>query len=396
MAPTLAAPLFLFAAAASAGAPPTGAVVSVRIEWEGPADCSDPVSFLAGVAARASQVRRAEGGEDAVRIEVHLVRSGGRVHGELRLPGEGGKTELRKVEGATCNEVADALSLTAALALDASVRRADAPTAARSSHLAAAPTSGPSGAPRPGPASPSGAAPPAPPPSPAVGGLPSTAPPLPAVSSPKAGEVPGPPLVTATAEGNPPPSSASSAGEGAGTVPPSSGLVPTVGLGAVAGDIVSPFLSVGAALTARLAWRRGGPLDPSLGISVMHLRDDLLGATPDVAVRWTAVSLEACPGWGLGGASASLELCAAGAGGWLSAAEQAVTVRRSASHSWWSVGASLRGRLALGWGGFALEIDATAHVPLVHRRFVTSTPEETVGESPAVGATLSVGVSRDL
>lgn len=385
MAPVLVAPLFVLAAAAapSAGAPPA-AGAAVRISWEGPSGCADPGGFLAGVAARGGQVHRAEEGEDALRIEVHLARSAGKVHGALRIPGENGKVELREVEGSSCDEVADALSLTAALALGASGRPASVASATRSpgGPPAAAGSTQPPGVSPPAVAAPGSAGP-------------ATAPGLAGAVQERA--PPAPPLVVAPVPAAPPASSEASSRDDSGTEPETRTLVPTIGLGAVAGQIVSPFVSLGGSVSARLAWRRGAPLDPSFGISFLHLRDDLFGASPEVTVRWTAVSVDACPGWGLGRASsASLEICVSGAGGWLSAAEQAVTVRRSAARSWWSAGASLRGRLALGWGGLAVEIDATAQVPLVHRRFVTSTPEETVGESPAVGLTLGVGVSRSL
>src|SRR5438045_2911658 len=103
-------------AVARAGSPGVGA--AVRIQWNAPAGCSDADAFFSGIQARAEGVRRAQAGEPALRLEVHLERtSSPKVHGELRMADERGRFELRRVDGATCDEVVDALSLTVALAL---------------------------------------------------------------------------------------------------------------------------------------------------------------------------------------------------------------------------------------------------------------------------------------
>ena len=60
----------------------------------------------------------AEEGEAAILVRVRLTRPGARVRGELRVIDEQGETDTRRVEGDTCDEVVQALSLTAALAID--------------------------------------------------------------------------------------------------------------------------------------------------------------------------------------------------------------------------------------------------------------------------------------
>ncbi len=53
-----------------------------------------------------------------MRLTVRVTRAGGRVRGELRVNEAGGEAETRRVDGATCAEVVQVLSLTAALAID--------------------------------------------------------------------------------------------------------------------------------------------------------------------------------------------------------------------------------------------------------------------------------------
>jgi hypothetical protein len=65
----------------------------------------------------------------------------------------------------------------------------------------------------------------------------------------------------------------------------------------------------------------------------------------------------------------------------------------SVGRSWFSVGASLRGKARLG-AGFALELEAGASIPLAKRSFFISTPEGTVGETPTVSLIASLGLSR--
>ncbi len=51
-------------------------------------------------------------------MTVRLTRAGAKVHGELRISNPGGRSEARRVDGATCAEVVQSLSLTAALAIE--------------------------------------------------------------------------------------------------------------------------------------------------------------------------------------------------------------------------------------------------------------------------------------
>ncbi|MFL5307320.1 MAG: hypothetical protein ACJ8F1_19035, partial [Polyangia bacterium] len=111
----LAAILVSVALAAAVGV--TGPV-PVRIDFAAPAGCADADVFWGGISTRTERARAAHPGEPAMRMIVRLTRAGAKVHGELRINNPGGHSEARRVDGATCAEVVQSLSLTAALAID--------------------------------------------------------------------------------------------------------------------------------------------------------------------------------------------------------------------------------------------------------------------------------------
>lgn len=378
--------------AAARSASPVG--LPVRVVWDAPAGCSDSDSFFAAVASRAERIHRAEPGEDGARIEVKLARLGTKVHGELRLVTDDGKSDLRKVDGATCEEVADALSLTAALALSAAAHAAATP-----------PPAGQGTAPGAGPSAPAPAAvvpvappipapgPPAPPPT-LFPVLPPSAPPASPPSAPSAPAPAPPPQPLAAPE---PPPVAPGAASGPTQTGPVRSLASwlSVGLGPAAGEVVSPYFSFGGMASLRVEEPEQDRLAPSATLGFLYLRTDLLSGGDEAVFRLAAATVTACPGWGFRGSLASVELCALGVGGWLLASDAGVTVSRSVSRSWWSAGALLRARAPVG-AGFAVQLDASASIPLVQRRFVTTTPEETVGTSAGVAPLFAISVTHGL
>jgi hypothetical protein len=107
------------------GLPAAGSVeapIPIRIDFDAPADCSTGEAFYQGVRSRTDRVRRAETGESGTELGVRVTKTPGKVHGELDLIGEHGESDRRVVDGETCDEVVEALSLTAALALDPTAR----------------------------------------------------------------------------------------------------------------------------------------------------------------------------------------------------------------------------------------------------------------------------------
>jgi hypothetical protein len=277
-----------------------------------------------------------------VHLGVHLSRVGVKVRGELRV-GDARENDTRMIEGASCDEVVEVLSLTAALALHVVPRPPLPPPPP-------APVR-----PVPAPPAPAPVAAPAPPPPP---------PPPP----------PAPPVVVET----PPPRPRSVRFE--------------LGVSAVAAVVVRPYLNTGGALTARVAHEVPGGIGVNGSLALLYASNDLLRSPDELGVRWTAIAATGCPGIGRSGAI-RVQPCAQMIGGWLSAEELAVTNPETAHRSWWSVGATLRADAALG-AGFRLEAELGLTVPLVKRRFVTTTPERTVGETPAVSPLFGFGLVR--
>jgi hypothetical protein len=354
----------------------SGEAIALRVEFDAPADCASADAFYEGVLSRMPQARRASPGEDAVRLGVRLTRVGNKVRGQLRLIDAPGDADTRTVDGASCDEVVEVLSLTAALA------------------LAWKPTRPP--------------VPPRPPPTPAAPRAPSagsksgtssasaTGPSSPATSAPEPEATPEPP-----APPPPPPPPPPPATELVKVTPPRPPEDPSVrryrvALGArgVAAGVMSPSVSFGGAVDLRLGKLDADGLGPSLGVSFLYVPNDFLRTADDARVRWTALALTACPGWSAGRV-ASVEPCAQLIGGWLDASGLGVSNPQSVERSWWSVGALLRVAARLGWG-FSLELEAGLSVPLIERRFIFTTPERTVGETPTIAPIVGLGIARVL
>jgi len=96
----------------------------IRIELDAPPDCATAEAFYENVRARTERVRPVFEGEAGVRVVVRITRVGTRAHAELRVIGEHGESDTRRVDGNTCTEVLEALSLTVALAIDPNVHLA--------------------------------------------------------------------------------------------------------------------------------------------------------------------------------------------------------------------------------------------------------------------------------
>jgi hypothetical protein len=373
--------MLLPALLAAAGAA-SGDAIALRVEFDAPEGCSGDDAFYEGVLSRMPRARRASAGEDAVRLGVRLTRVGKKVRGELRLLDARGESDTRTVEGATCDEVVEVLSLTASLALTLKPARpppappprpATPPAAARAPSSAGAASGGASA----GSSSASSA--------PAASGTPTPATP-PAEPAP---EPPSPPEP-------PPPEPAPAEVLRVKPELPEDATQRryriAVGVRGVAAGVVTPSVSFGGSVDLRLAKQDADGVGPSLGVSGFYVPNDFLRTADDARLRWMALAVTGCPGWKAGRA-ASVEPCAQVMGGWIDATGLGVTNPRSAGRSWWSVGALLRVAARLGWG-FSLELDAGVAVPLVERRFITTTPERTVGETPTIAPMAAVGVTH--
>jgi hypothetical protein len=361
----------LFAAGGAAPAR-SGEAIALQVEFDAPAGCSNADAFYEGVLSRMQQARRASPGEDAVRLGVRLTRVGNKVRGQLRLIDAPGDADTRTVDGATCDEVVEVLSLTAALALawkparpPLPPRPTPAPTTARASSTAS--KSGATAAP-----ATSASATPAPE----------------VIATPPAAPEPPPPPP------EPPPADVVRIERPQPEDPALRRYRVALGARGVAAGVMSPSVSFGGAVDLRLGKLDAEGTGPSLGLSFLYVPNDFLRTADDARVRWTAIAVTGCPGWSAGKV-ASVEPCAQVIGGWLEATGVGLTNPRSAGRSWWSVGALLRVAARLGWG-FSLELEAGLSVPLIERRFITSTPERIVGETPTIAPMVGLGIARVL
>ena len=92
----------------------------VVLEYQAFAGCPDRARFEAEVRALSARARFVEALPGARRFRVRLWRAAGGVQGTLNISASSGDTE-RQVSGKTCNEVASALALATAIAVDPTV-----------------------------------------------------------------------------------------------------------------------------------------------------------------------------------------------------------------------------------------------------------------------------------
>jgi hypothetical protein len=90
----------------------------VRIQFVGPADCSDAARFLGEVRARTPRVRAASEGEPARVFHVTVSREGDNALGTLVVEDVERASIPRTMQAGSCEEVVGALALVAALAID--------------------------------------------------------------------------------------------------------------------------------------------------------------------------------------------------------------------------------------------------------------------------------------
>lgn len=90
--------------------------IALRASYEAAPGCPDRAAFYEALSARSNRVRQANGDEPALEISVRVSRSERGFHGELR-PSQA-PSGARSVDGETCQEVVEALSLTLAMSLD--------------------------------------------------------------------------------------------------------------------------------------------------------------------------------------------------------------------------------------------------------------------------------------
>jgi hypothetical protein len=347
--------LFLILAAVSQ----TGADAGqkpVEVQFEGPTGCSGAGAFFASLRLRAAHVRAAEGDESRTTLQVRLTRERGRVVGELRTIDGSGASDTRKVQGATCDDVVQALSLTAALALDPTAVLSVSPVEADADAAASTRT-----------ATPVAASPPTPgrdktpivekPPEP-VSEKPQELAPVPAAIEPS------------------PPRPVPSFEAGAGLL----------GLALLSGNF-----SPGIELEVHKNLGHGRVFHPALGLAFVYARNDVLQTPSAAAATLAAAGASACP-VRVGASFLTLQPCAAMWGGLLKTAGRQLTNENSVNRLWLSAGLSLRLLAFLGHG-LSLHLEGGFQSPLIRRRYFATLRRNVIAETPLLSPVVGLGLT---
>jgi hypothetical protein len=329
--------------AAVAAANPDSGIKPVEVEFDAPEGCSSGDAFFGFVRSRTSRVRRAEEHEPHTTLQVRLGRQHGQVQGELRMVDDLGGTDTRKVQGGSCDEVVQALSLTAALALD---------------------------------------------PAALMGGD--------ATSS--GGEVDSPASTERTQELSRPPKPPEPEPDRGATVAAETASAPPLPIpsfelaaGPVAMEVLSGQWSPGVLLAARKTFGKEGAFTPTLGLHVQYARNDVLRSPGAAQVSFGGMGVTVCP-LRLRARILTVQPCGLLVGGWLFASGRQMTVVDSATRFWLSAGATLRAAIALGVG-FSVELEGGLSAPFFKRRFWISMPANVIAETPSISGIVGLALT---
>ncbi|MFZ5896706.1 MAG: hypothetical protein ACOY0T_36960 [Myxococcota bacterium] len=349
--------------AGPAVSPPT----AVSVELDAPAGCADPRGFFDRVRARTDRVRAARPGEEALKIQVRLVRNGAKVQGELRFKQDTSESATRRVDGASCDEVVGVLSLTAALALER-MNPPPADTTGASGGNTAAGSGSERNTAEGGDAARDDT-------TSANGGN--------SASSGAGGDTAQKTNSDATNTAGKSATPVENTDDPAHSAPGEKSRFPIrFELGAELGiaEVLSPFVSAGAGAFGRVRYAR-----TVFGLSAMYWSNGLTNPDSSTEARAVLLGLSACPISFPLGSRATVEPCALVNAGWLHVADSSAVNSRDANRSFWGLGALGRARLPVTpLVGFELEAGFT--LPLVERRFVTTRPQRIVAETPWISS----------
>ena len=342
---------------------------AVRLEVNASPGCPGRAAFEARVLARTTRALLLETGDGARTFAVSLDARP-RPHGRLTVLRGGAVEGTREVHADTCADVADALALVAALAIDPALPTVAAP----------APSVGPASPP--GSAAPSASA--APPAASASASAPVPAP------APASASAPAPATAHLPAPAPTPPP-VPSARDAVDDRPPR--LPHTLSLGAdldVATGVSPQALS---GVSPRLGWRssRGGFLSPSVTASFLRAASGTLAVSGGAAsFTWTVGRLDGCfLSWPPG--TLRLLGCVRAEAGLLEASGTEVPSPQSASRAWAAVGPLLRGEWEL-LAPLYLSVEGAAMARITADRFFFRPNDTTVYPVPLLGLEGSGGL----
>ena len=312
--------------------------VPIRVNYDAPASCPNQDAFFDAVRARTERVRKAQGNEPRVDVNVRVIRSDRGFHGEMREVVNQGETAARSVDGETCKEVVEALSFTVALSLDP---EAHAPSVAEAA--GATPKATPS------------ASSPAP-------GTPATA------AAPGTNVLIAPPALSAQ----------------------SAPLELEVGLSALGTVVETAGFATGGALSVMLLREANASTSSAVQLSLLFASTGLLTAPDDHRTRFGALALDACPFRHRSG-SWEIAPCALGTVGFMELTGRGVAQPATVDRAWFSAGLDLQLSWLLG-RGIVFEGALGATIPLVKHRYYTNTPEQVIAATPAISPLVRAGL----
>ena len=327
--------------AGAALAAPVSTPFAVTVEFNAPPGCSSADAFNRALEARTTGLRLLSGRDTNPRLQVRITRAGAgqRARGEIRIVDEQGQTDTRDVEGASCAEVTEVLALTAALALE---RMAEPHAAATGRDL---PNQSADGT--------------------AAGGDGSQ---TSATDATEKRTTSGAPDSAERAKKKP---KAEPDAESGATKEPSrgAGLRNSLEFALTGHATLSQVLPPEPNLGGEVGLRVAGPRGPSLGLGLSYSTNGAFSRDPDLKVGWLNSTASACPFKQEIAAIFAIEPCAQASFGWLWVRHDLVDNPRTASRSWWSVGALLRARAGSS-RGVSIELEGGVTYALVRRRFV--------------------------
>ncbi len=306
----------------------TSDAVPIRVNYDAPANCPNQDAFYDAVRARTERVRKAQGNEPRVDVNVRVTRGERGFHGEMREVVNQSETSTRSVDGETCKEVVEALSFTVALSFDPEAH-----------------------APLP----------------------PEEKPPSP---EPKATAAPVPPVPPVT-----PPTPAKSA---------PSPLELELGLSVLGTLVESAGFASGGALSAMLLRKADHNKSSAVQVSLLFAGTGLLTAPDDHSTRFGALALDACP-FRYHAGKWELAPCALATIGFLELTGRGVAVPETVNRAWWSVGVDLQVSFPLG-GGVVFESAFALTVPLLRHRYYTNSPDQVLTRTALVSPMLRLGL----
>ncbi len=266
----------------------------VRLRYKATEGCPAATTFADEVSARTRRARPAMDGEAARTFEARIEHKGAKYVGRLRIQAPGGASEVRKIATASCEQVASALALFTALAIDPTASVEDGPLD------------------RAKPAQPDAT-------------MPKEAAPTPA---PAKEARPPPPAPAETA---------------ARTTGPSSGWRWRLGVDVLAMSAAAPSGVYGAAIVAEMSPTDPAPFAPRLRFSIGYAQSLEAREGPGlVLVRLPYAAAAACPLEIALATDLDMDLCAGARGGILVARGTDVDAPRTAALPWVDVNAFAR------------------------------------------------------